>query len=263
MRLEVITRKPASVSRCTPVLFVHGMWHAAWCWEEHFLPYFSQHGYASHALSLRGHGGSERYGNLRWASLDDYASDLAEVAGQFEVPPVLVCHSMGSMVAQRYLESHQASAIVFMAPVPATGAMPATMRIFLRHPWLALKANLTLNLRQLFDSPRQARDLLFSQDMPEERVAFYFDRLQDESFRVYLEMQGLNLPRLKSIDVPLLVTGAENDRIISAGEVAETGRRFGVEAECFPDMAHDMMLESGWRLAADRIIAWLDVLELQ
>jgi len=25
----------------------------------------------------------------------------------------------------------------------------------------------------------------------------------------------------------------------------------------FPDMAHDLMLETGWQLVADRIIAWL------
>jgi hypothetical protein len=45
VNLETIKEEPASDARSTPILFVHGMWHAAWCWAEHFLPYFAQHGY--------------------------------------------------------------------------------------------------------------------------------------------------------------------------------------------------------------------------
>ncbi|MBI5715520.1 MAG: alpha/beta hydrolase, partial [Chloroflexi bacterium] len=47
MQLELITRQPASNPRPTPLLFVHGAWHGAWCWAEYFLPYFAQHGYVS------------------------------------------------------------------------------------------------------------------------------------------------------------------------------------------------------------------------
>ncbi len=46
MQLEVITHKPKAVSS-TPILFVHGAWHGAWCWEN-FLPYFAERGYESH-----------------------------------------------------------------------------------------------------------------------------------------------------------------------------------------------------------------------
>jgi hypothetical protein len=59
VKLEVITRKPSTPQKTTPLLFVHGSWHAAWCWDEHFLPYFADCGYEAHAVSLRGHGGSE------------------------------------------------------------------------------------------------------------------------------------------------------------------------------------------------------------
>jgi hypothetical protein len=58
MKLEVITREPESDAHPTPVLFVHAMFHGAWCWEEYFLPYFAQHRYVVHALSLCGHAGS-------------------------------------------------------------------------------------------------------------------------------------------------------------------------------------------------------------
>jgi pimeloyl-ACP methyl ester carboxylesterase len=257
MRLEVITHSPPSVTHPVPILFIHGMWHSAACWEEHFLPYFSQKGYATYALSLRGHGESDGRNHLRWASLDDYGSDVAEVAARFGTPPILVGHSMGGMIVQKYLESHQATAAVFMASVPPGGIIPATMRILLRHPWLVLKANLTLSLLPVVATPHLAREMFFSPEMPADKVTSHFARIQEESYRVYLDMLGLNLPRAGRIDAPLLVLGAENDRILSAGEVLATARRYCVEAEIIPRMAHNMMLEAGWQKVADRILTWL------
>ena len=47
----------------TPVLFVHGAWHGAWCGDEHFLDFFADKGYRAVALSLRGHGAGRGFGN--------------------------------------------------------------------------------------------------------------------------------------------------------------------------------------------------------
>jgi pimeloyl-ACP methyl ester carboxylesterase len=53
-RLEIITQQPKKDAGLTPLLFVHGGWHGAWCWEF-FQSYFAEQGYVSHALNLRGH----------------------------------------------------------------------------------------------------------------------------------------------------------------------------------------------------------------
>lgn len=37
-----------------PLVFVHGSFHAAWCWAEHWLPFFSHSGYDCYAISLLG-----------------------------------------------------------------------------------------------------------------------------------------------------------------------------------------------------------------
>ena len=49
------------VGHCTPehpapLVFVHGAWHGAWCWDEHFLGHFAAKGYRAIALDLRGYG---------------------------------------------------------------------------------------------------------------------------------------------------------------------------------------------------------------
>src|SRR6202008_4139991 len=56
--LDVIEKRPSRESDNAPVLFVHGAWHGAWCWDEHFLDFFAAKGYRSLAVSLRGHGKS-------------------------------------------------------------------------------------------------------------------------------------------------------------------------------------------------------------
>ena len=57
-QLEVVERKSSLPTERPPLLFVHGSAYDAWCWTEHFLDYFAEHGFSAYALSLRGHGGS-------------------------------------------------------------------------------------------------------------------------------------------------------------------------------------------------------------
>jgi pimeloyl-ACP methyl ester carboxylesterase len=258
MYLETITERPISDTRPTPVLFVHGMWHAAWCWAEHFLPYFARHGYVSHALSLRGHGASEGRERLRWTSLADYVANVALVAEQMDRQPVLVGHSMGGMIVQKYLESHQVPAAVLLASAPPKGLIPATLRVAFRHPLAFLKANLAFSMLPPISTPALVRDAFFSADMSEDNLTTYFSRMQDESYRAYLDMMVLNLPRPKRVKAPILVLGAANDTLLSLGETEATGRSYDTHAEIFPDMAHDMMLEPGWQAVADRILGWLN-----
>lgn len=259
MKLEIVNEDPVSHVCFTPILFVHGMSHAAWCWAEHLLPYFAQHGYVSHALSLRGHGNSEGRERLRWTSLDEYVSDVAQVVGQMERPPVLVGHSMGGMIVQKYLELHEAPAAVLLASAPPQGVVQITLRIALRHPLAFMKANLMMSMLPIVSTPQLAQEALFSADMPVDKVMSYSSRLQDESYRAYLDMMGLSLPRPERVNTPILVMGAANDRLISPSEVEATARAYHTQAEMFPDMAHDMMLEAGWQTVADRILGWLSM----
>ncbi len=257
MQLEVISREPLGVARPTPILFVHGMWHGAWCWDDYFLPYFAAHGYAVHALSLRGHGAGAERKRLRRTSLADYVADVEQVAGGLPSPPVLIGHSMGGGIVQKYLESHQAPAAVLLASVPSRGLLPATLRFARRHPLAFLQVNLRLSMWPVVATPGLTREGFFSATMPEEQVEEYFSRLQDESYRAYLDLTFLNLPRPRRVTTPLLVLGASRDTLISVAEVEATARAYGTQAEFF-DMAHDMMLEAGWQAVADRILTWLE-----
>jgi hypothetical protein len=43
--LEVIDKGAGSKAHPVPLLFVHGSWHGAWCWDEHFLDYLRRQGH--------------------------------------------------------------------------------------------------------------------------------------------------------------------------------------------------------------------------
>ena len=257
MKLEVLSEIPASAAHATPILFVHGMWHGAWCWAEHFLPYFAQHGYAAYALSLRGHGASEGREKLRWTSLAKYVVDVSQAAAEIKATPVLVGHSMGGLVVQKYLESHQAPAAVLLASAPPTGLGAATLRVARRHPYVVLKGIVTMSPYHNIATPQLCREMFFSENLPEQELQKCYVRMQDESYRAYLDMVLLDLPKTRLVKTPLLVLGAEKDSAISKREVEATARAYGTQAEFFTGMAHDMMLEAGWQSVADRMMNWL------
>lgn len=258
MQLEVITQEPTTAARTTPVLFVHGMWHAAWCWKEHFLPYFAGHGYKSHALSLRGHGASDCHERLRWTPLADFVSDVAQVVDQLESPPVLVGHSMGGMVVQKYLESHQVPAAVLLGSAPPKGLMAATQRVARRHPLVFLKVNLTFSMLHNISTPELYKEAFFSPSIPETLLTKYHAQVQDESFRAYMDMMMLNLPQPKKINTPMLVIGASDDNMIISSEVEATAKAYNTRAEFFSDIGHAMMLDIGWQVVADRVLEWFN-----
>ncbi len=257
MQLELISRLPTGTARPTPLLFVHGAWHAAWCWDAHFLDFFAEHGYAAHAVSLRGHGTSEGRENLRWARIAGYVEDVAQAARALPAPPVVIGHSMGGLVVQKYLEEHAAPAGVLLASAPPAGVLATTLRIAMRHPLIFAKVNLTLSLLPLVATPELAREAFFSAELDEGRVRDYAGRLQDESYLGFLDMLALNLPKPEKVRTPLLVLGGARDTIFHADEIEATARAYGTRADIVPEMAHDMMLEPRWEVAATKILAWL------
>jgi len=255
MKLELLTHKPDNPTHSTPILFVHGAWHAAWCWEEHFMPYFAAQGWTCYALSLRGHGGSE--GRVRWASGADYVADVAQIVGEIGGNPIIIGHSMGGYVVQKYLETQTAPAAVLLASVPSYGILLFGFRALFYHPVDFFRMLLAFDPYKLVDTPEKARNAFFSDDMPQEDVGKYFPRIQSESYRMLYDMLLLNLPRPRRVKTPLLVLGAENDRVFTTGEIQATARAYHAENEIFSNMAHDMMLEKDWRQAADAIMTWL------
>ena len=258
MKLEVISRQPQGAAKSTPLLFVHGAWHAAWCWEEYFLDWFASQGYSVHALSLRGHGNSWGSDKLRWFSLNDYVADVASVAASFDRAPVIIGHSMGGLVTQKYLAEHAAPAAVLLASAPPTTILPTALRIARSQPWKFLQANLTLNLYHLMETPEQVGAVLYSESVPQADIQRYAAQVGGESYRAFLDMLGLSLPKPDKVSTPLLVLAAEKDAVFTVAQEQALAKAYGTTAEVFPEMGHNMMLEPDWEKVAGRILQFLE-----
>jgi pimeloyl-ACP methyl ester carboxylesterase len=254
--LHVVRRDPHGAAHPTPLLFVHGAWHGAWCWEEHFLDHFAEQGYQVAALDLRGHGSSPARGRFRTRRLRHYVADVAEVAATFDTPPVVIGHSMGGMVVQKYLERHDAPAAVLLASGPPRGAIGATLRTARRHPWRFLRVNATWSLYPMVEDPEVARTLFFSDALDDVTALGHTSRMQDEAYLAYLDMVVLDLPRPKRVTSPVLVVGGEGDVLFTPREVRATAKAYGTTALMF-DGAHDLMLEPCWPQVAAAITDWL------
>jgi hypothetical protein len=258
MKLEVISREPEKRRFETPLLFVHGTGHAAWCWDENFLPFFAAKGFSAHAVSLRGHGASEGGEKLKWTSIADFVTDVFQAAAALPEKPVVIGHSLGGLVVAKYLEENSAPAGILFAPSPSEGMFWSGLKLQLQNPLLMLKAHLKQNLAVMFSTPRLAKKFLFSADADDAKIAGYVARFGPESYRAGLEMI-YNLPQPQKIKTSsLLVIGAENDVLISPKKIEKTARAFKADCKIFPGIAHDLMLERGWQKVADFMIEWLE-----
>jgi pimeloyl-ACP methyl ester carboxylesterase len=254
--LEVISKGSGTDAHPVPLLFVHGGYHGAWCWDEHFLDYFADRGFQAVAVSLRGHGQSTLSGSIRSCSIADYVDDVHSVADAMDFEPVVVGHSMGGFVVQKYLEQHRAPAAVLMASIPPQGTLRVVLRMVRRHPWTFMRCNTVGDSVDFVRIPGIARELLFSAHTPNAVVESCAARLQPESARAGLD-QVRRLPKAGRVAAPLLVLGARDDGFVTNDEVTATGRTYGTEAEFFPGMGHNMMVEPGWQAVAERIDGWL------
>jgi hypothetical protein len=247
-----------------PLVFVHGSAHASWCWHEHFLDYFQTRGFASYAMDMRGHGDADAGEHLRWTPIADYVNDLEAAVAEIPASPVLIGHSMGGLVVQKFLERGQARAAILLAPSPAHGMLRSGARLVLRHPFVFAHVALTLETRHLYSTPARARKFLFGPELSDAKVADYSSRFGRESVRVLFDMlfDRPDVDRIRG-KCPMLVMGAGKDAILSAEDVTETARAYQAPYHMVPAMGHDMMLDVGWESVARHMADWIDDVALK
>jgi pimeloyl-ACP methyl ester carboxylesterase len=254
--LELIDKGRCTDAHPVPLLFVHGAWHAAWCWDEHFLDFFADKGFRAVAVSLRGHGASTLSQSLNSVTFTDYVDDVRTAVDMLGCEPALIGHSLGCFVVQSYLEKHDAPAAVVLAPATPRGMRRSAMDMFRRHPWIFMRASTFGNSADLVSTPTLCREFLFCAHTPESIVSSCAARMGPESARAGLD-PVIRARRAGLVRTPLLVLGAEDDGSRVVGDVSAVARAYQTDAEFFPNMGHDMMLEPGWADLAKRIQEWL------
>lgn len=256
-KLELIhVTATAAEQAAPPLLFVHGAYSAASCWQQHFLPWLAAQGHDCWALSLRGHGGSPGRERLHDFGIADYVADVAWACGQLPAPPVLVGHSMGGYVLQQYLRQHTAPGVILLASVPPGGMAISTWRLGLTAPDILLGLNLFQQGRHT-PTAAEVRRMLLSPDVAPASAQWLADNCQPESQRAILDMSLTTALFARKLPCPALSIVGRNDLLVSPLEASSGGHLLGIETQVLPDLGHMLMLDTRWQQVASLMVSWL------
>ncbi len=214
------------------VVLIHGSWGRG----QQLAPArtaFEERGYVTHTPTLRHHELSSHEGAMKVASLSlrDYTDDLVALVNSLDSTPLLIGHSMGGLLAQLVAARTRHAGLVAACPGPAAGILGTTgttVRMSLPHllrprswtkPWQP----------PTFEQFRRWIANTQSEDIARE----IYDGFVCESGRYLWELL-LAVPKLSKANVvdfaavtaPVLVMGAEYDRIVPARVVRRTAARY-------------------------------------
>lgn len=241
-----------------PVLFVHGMWHADWCWEL-FVAVFRDAGFNARAMNLRQH--ERRRGKprrLRWWSLQDYVDDLEREIARYNTPPVLIGHSLGCLLIEIVLSRMRPPAVVLLAPTRHDIFRRSVWRFFKRHPLRFAQLLTTFTIWPPICTPKMCQEMLFSPALPEADVLKWHACLQNESYWLAAQLLwGFGPKPAPPIGIPTLVISGDRDQAVTFEDAQQVAAYHGTDAVKKPGMAHDLMLNEGAHQVAADVLDWL------
>ncbi|WP_121715575.1 alpha/beta hydrolase [Streptomyces sp. E5N91] len=257
----------------TPVVFIHGPWLHALSWQS-WIDRFSGLGYDVVAPGWPDEPQTVAEARRlsatpRETGLDALMDHYARVVRSFDTPPVIIGHSVGGLVAQYLLGAGLGRAAVAIAPAPIAGAPAAT----------ALTGTGTQSAPD--DGP-DGRAHMVSLSAEEFRARFATTLSEDEAsclFRHYaipsarhllsdLALEGEDCHPRRRVRTenrergPLLLISGQEDRMVPDSVTRTVYRLYGdstatSDLKQFPDRAHSLTVDSGWRTVADHVLLWL------
>ncbi len=255
--LERISYIPKNRCYQTPLVFQHGMWHGAWCWEL-WQELFAQWGWESHAHSLPGHANSPPQRHVACCTLDYYLGFLKAEIDRYPEKPIVIGHSMGGALTQWYLKYvGDLPAAILVAPWPSHQTITlATLRRMLKLdlggnllPFWTWKAEYCRN-------PQRAADFLLSEGSaytPEE----LYSRLSDESLIVLYQHNPPIWSPADRVSTPMLWLAGELDATFSVEEEEQSAAHYGADFRVIEKAAHNLMMTHNYRETAQLLHNWL------
>jgi len=251
------------VAAAKHVVLIHGSWSRG----EQLAPAraaFEERGYTAHTPTLRYHELPIEEGAIKVASLSlrDYTDDLVAFVHSLDSPPLLVGHSMGGLLAQLAAARTRHAGLVAACPGPAAGILGGSRTTFrMSLPHLLRARSWTKPWRPpTFEQFGRWIANTQTEDITRE----IYDGLVCESGRYLWELLlgALKLSKAAVVDfaavtTPVLVMGAECDRIVSAGVVRQTAARYHVTSVEIPRCDHMVFSGKALPITMSYIDDWM------
>lgn len=187
-RITNNAEKRVLIRQKAPILFIHGSFHAAWCYEENYLDFFSELGHQCYAISLRGTSTTgmppqdpgevvrmeQHVSDVKCALSSMKASMSERMEGTDFPDPIIVSHSFGGLIVMKLLEDEEirkkVSGACFLCSVPPSGNGPMTQR-FIKSKFLSsLKIVWGFVFKAATNNLPTCRELFFDKSVPSEDI---------------------------------------------------------------------------------------------
>jgi pimeloyl-ACP methyl ester carboxylesterase len=245
------------------IFMIHGMWGGPWYWEN-YRRMFEVEGYRCVVPTLPFHD-MDPQGvpdpRLGTTGLLDYADFLEREILKLGEMPIVMGHSMGSLLAQILGARGLASSLVLLTPASPAGILalkPSAIRSFgsilaswgfWRKPVRQTRAEAVYAVLHLVPEGERQRIL---------------DKFVYESGKAAFEIGYwfLDSGRASRIDeskvrCPVLVIGASQDHITPASVARKVAKKYGATYKEFENHAHWVVAEPDWQEVAAYASEWL------
>jgi pimeloyl-ACP methyl ester carboxylesterase len=243
-----------------PLLFVHGSTCGSWVWEN-FLGYFASRGWACYAPNLRGHNVSEPVEDWGTVGVSSYLEDIDTAVTWLGRAPVLIGHSMGGVLSQKYAETGALEKMILLHTAPPKSVIE--------------KIDFNAFMKRGQEQGRVMTEKTLQPDKdPQKLIGYMFDpgnvepevlqmchrRMCPESTRALFEMKDVDVDAQR-VKCPVYVIGFDLKKIgldypIDLGR--ELARYYGArDYQVIEPGGHMFMLEKNWEEFARLIERWL------
>jgi hypothetical protein len=212
-KAQVISSIPTTTQRKPPILFLHGSFHGAWCWQEKYIPFFVGMGYPCIAYSWRGTGGTPAGDGIKKVKIvEDHCEDLQSLLDSLpsiilgddyddreeeeqDLRPIVVSHSMGGIIVMKYLEEMMMkksnkklneifSGIISMCSVPPSGNGKSTIRVIRRSFIDAYRITIGFVFKKVITDESICRQCFFGGSGGDDNIDIE-DNISDEDIKRY------------------------------------------------------------------------------
>eukprot|EP00177_Eucheuma_denticulatum_P000104 GFKZ01000179.1.p2 GENE.GFKZ01000179.1~~GFKZ01000179.1.p2 ORF type:complete len:329 (+),score=39.40 GFKZ01000179.1:499-1485(+) len=253
------------------LIFIHGSLHAAWSFQF-FQPFFAERGYQTFAVSLR-QAGLTQTSDTESPTVTQHIQDLTALMEKLNLPqpPVIVAHSMGGFIAQKWVEGgFIPRKLILLASTPPSATAKMALRIMFK---VGLRKTYVITMGFIRNTCAQDVDvcrLMFfsSKDSPGFSEEFESDDKLHQYMEYFkltrrtLDRRDLRSPVMQTANFDgqtnVLVIGAELDCIIDDEGVNETAQFWRTNSHFVKNAPHDLILSSQWAEVAQHMADWLD-----
>ncbi len=255
-----------------PVLFIHGLWLHASSWAP-WAEAFQAAGYQTSAPGWPGDPDTVEEARANPESIadhgiDDVVAHYAGIIAGLDTKPILVGHSFGGMIAQKLLGQDRAAAAVAIDAAQIKGVLPL--------PLSALRATLPVfknptNKHKAVSLTAEQFRFAFGNAIPEEESQALYDAwtipapgkpLFEAAAANFNPHSPAAVDTANELRGPLLLIMGGKDHTVPEAVTKATLKQYRhsdavTEILEFPDRAHSLTIDHGWREVADAALAWL------